>query len=218
MGEREGSVVQVVRSITKRVKDRWKRWKYESNPRKFWEKRGAKENFQEYPPDMLREQGGFFLEQLAGIEFGSALEVGCGHGRILKYTRQRMKDSGLLVGVDFGRPQLLKAQAALGNQCRLLQANALRLPFRDNAFDLVYSVDVLMHIPPDHVREALSENIRVSARYVLCAEGIYTHFNMFGLDFRKEYEALGLKTIKYVTDPYRVLRPKPIQFVIMEKI
>jgi len=38
------------------------------------------------------------------------------------------------------------------------------------------------------------------------------------LDFQKEYKALGLKTIKYVADPYRVLRPKPIQFVIMEKI
>jgi hypothetical protein len=40
---------------------------------------------------------------------------------------------------------------------------------------------------------------------------------MFGLDFRKEYEALSLKTIECVNNPYRVLRPKPIQFVIMEK-
>jgi len=166
---------------------------------------------------MLDEQGAFFTEQLSDLAFQSALEVGCGHGRILRYTSQRLKESGLILGVDFARPQLLKAQASLGDRCHFVQATALSLPFRNNAFDLVYSVDVLMHIPPDHVRKALMENIRVSAKYVLCAEGIYTHFNMFGLDFRKEYELLGLKTIRYVTNPYRVLRPKPIQFVLMEK-
>ena len=153
---------------------RWKSFKYVRNPRKFWERRGAKDNFQEYPLDMLNEQGAFFLGQLSGLQFRSALEVGCGHGRMLKYTCQRLAGNGRVIGIDFGRPQLEKAQLALRGQCGLAQASALDLPFRDNTFDLVYSVDVLMHIPPDRVRSALGEIIRVSARYVLCAEGIYT--------------------------------------------
>jgi ubiquinone/menaquinone biosynthesis C-methylase UbiE len=215
--EKKESLMPGVRSIVRQIKDRWKRWKYESNPRKFWERRGAKDNFQEYPQDMLMKQRAFFIGQFSKLEFSSALEVGCGHGRVLRFLRERLDEPGLILGVDFARPQLLKARASLGDRCHLVQASALSLPFKDNAIDLVYSVDMLLHIPPHNVREALQEIIRVSAKYVMCAEGIYTHFNMYGLDFRREYETLGLKTIKYETDPYPVLRPKRNQFVVLEK-
>jgi ubiquinone/menaquinone biosynthesis C-methylase UbiE len=165
---------------------------------------------------MLHKEGVFFSEQLSKLQFTSALEVGCGHGRMLRYTIQN-NGSRFIVGLDFGYPQLKKAQLALAGQCHLVQASALDLPFADNTFDLVYCVGVLMHIPPSSVQKTLSETVRVSRKYVLFAEGIYNHFNMFGLDFRKEYEAVGLKTLSCVLKPFQGLRPKPVQFAVMEK-
>lgn len=199
------------------VSARWKLFKYLRNPRGFWEKRGAKDDFEKYPPDIQAEQVDFLTREFSPLGATSALEIGCGYGRILNVTRSCLNDPFIIVGIDFARPQLEKARAFLGGGCRLVQATATELPFADNTFELVYSIGVLMHIPPTKIKEALRETIRVSGRYVALAEGVYKHFHMFGLDFCKEYEALGLKTVKCVMNPYRVLRPKPIQFVVMEK-
>lgn len=165
----------------------------------------------------MAEQADFFQRKLSSLQVSSALEIGCGYGRILKLTSQCQPRSTLIVGMDFARPQLEKAKIFIENRCCFIQASATDLPFRDDAFELVYSIGVLMHIPPRNIRMALLETMRVSKRYVMFAEGICRHFNMFGLDFRKEYEALGLRTKECVDVPYRVLRPKPIQFAIMQK-
>lgn len=217
MGETGESVGQAIRSFARYLGYEWKRWKYVSNPRNFWERRGSKANFETYPVDIMAEQTDFFQQKFTRLQVSSALEIGCGYGRILKLNSQCQPQSALIVGMDFARPQLEKAKLFVGNRCRLIQASAAALPFEDNAFELVYTIGVLMHIPPRNVQRALLETIRVSKRYVVFAEGIYRHFNMFGLDFRKEFEALGLKTKECVDVSFRVLRPKPIQFVIMEK-
>lgn len=200
------------------LRARWKSFRYIRDPRGFWEQRGAKDDFEKYPAGIYAEQVDFLSRKISSLGAGSALEIGCGYGRILRVARNSVEDPGLVVGVDFGHPQLEKAKAFLGNHSPcLIQATASDLPFKDRSFELVYSIGVLMHIPPASIHKALSEVIRVSRRYVLFSEGIYKHFNMFGLDFRRQFGSLGLRTLECVHDPYRVLRPKPMQFAIMEK-
>lgn len=49
------------------------------------------------------------------------------------------------------------------------KADVLALPFKDGAFDVALSSDVLEHIPPDRREKFLDELWRVSRRYVLLA-------------------------------------------------
>ncbi len=50
-----------------------------------------------------------------------------------------------------------------------VQGDGARLPFEDDSFDLVVSVDTLEHIPPDRKLGFLEEQLRVSRDYVLLA-------------------------------------------------
>lgn len=50
------------------------------------------------------------------------------------------------------------------------QGNAFNLPLDDGVVDLAFTSGVLIHIHPDDLARATGEIVRVSRRYVLCAE------------------------------------------------
>lgn len=81
------------------------------------------------------------------------LEVGCGTGLIL----DRVASAGRRVaGVDLSRAMLATARS---RSHPVAQADALRLPFADESFDVACSFKVLAHVPA--IREALAEMARV---------------------------------------------------------
>jgi ubiquinone/menaquinone biosynthesis C-methylase UbiE len=92
------------------------------------------------------------------------LDAGCGTGR---HACEIFRTLGAdVVGVDLNREDLLKAAFLLGNMDDaggrswvVSQADATRLPFRDNAFDVVICSEVLEHIPEN--RAAIAELVRV---------------------------------------------------------
>jgi ubiquinone/menaquinone biosynthesis C-methylase UbiE len=75
----------------------------------------------------------------------AVLEVGCGSGRFLKYVSEK---AGLVVGVDPSHA-IYAADKLVGvkENVLLVKASAGDLPFQDEAFDFVYSIGVLHHIP-----------------------------------------------------------------------
>lgn len=89
----------------------------------------------------------------------SLLDLGCGPGvllRALSACTARVR----AVGLDAGMERLLQARAA-PTAAPLLCSDALRLPFRDAAFDRVLAAEVLEHLPDDAA--ALRELYRVLA-------------------------------------------------------
>jgi SAM-dependent methyltransferase len=112
----------------------------------FWWYRGMREIF-------FRALDPF----LAGRRIRRALEAGCGTGyfsRLLQ-TERRLP----IFPIDLGWEGLRYARS-MGVQ-RLAQANALALPFRSSAFDLVLSLDVLPHFQRGEEQNALNELARV---------------------------------------------------------
>ncbi|MBK8594457.1 MAG: methyltransferase domain-containing protein [Holophagales bacterium] len=89
----------------------------------------------------------------------SLLDLGCGPGVLLRALAA--STSGVrAAGLDAGMERLLQARSA-PTPAPLLRGDALRLPFRDSAFDRVLGAEVLEHLPDDAA--ALRELRRVLA-------------------------------------------------------
>ena len=108
---------------------------------------------------VLQKRHVSFLESTVGSLSGLAvLDLGCGEGGFVVALREK---GARVVGVDLSmdaleiaRVQLL-ARPSLGPPGILGQVEGHHLPFPDNTFDLVTSVDTLEHIPdlPGFFRE-----------------------------------------------------------------
>lgn len=102
------------------------------------------------------------LQQLLG-QFPDArtvVELGCGTGHFTRW----LKAQGLsVVGLDLSAPML--SEVNVSNQIPLVQADAHRLPFADDAFDLTTFITTLEFLGDP--REALAEAVRVASRGVL---------------------------------------------------
>lgn len=93
----------------------------------------------------------------------NALDVGCGNGFSTYYMQEYVPD---IWAVD--RSSRMLSQHPLRDTQKLRLGDALKLPFADNSFDLVYGWEVLHHI--SEPSKAVAEMARVSRRYVLIAE------------------------------------------------
>lgn len=82
------------------------------------------------------------------------LEIGCGYGFFLKSTVEHSK---LTIGIDKFlniAPSILK-----NKNLKFIKADGENLPFKNNIFDIVYSMDVIEHIENDY--EFIKESLRV---------------------------------------------------------
>jgi ubiquinone/menaquinone biosynthesis C-methylase UbiE len=89
---------------------------------------------------------------------GSVLDDGCGTGAFLEFARRSGARVERYVGVDVSRGMLGHAARRLelsGHDQILVQADACRLPFADDTFDVVYARALLHHLPSpaDGLRE-----------------------------------------------------------------
>lgn len=89
------------------------------------------------------------------------LDVGTGTGALPSVLSTRVQDLARVVGCDLSLPMLGRARQAVPG-ILLVVADAARLPFRSESFDLATANFVLSHLPD--YREALREVFRVLAR------------------------------------------------------
>lgn len=95
-------------------------------------------------------------KRLRSLARGRILDAGCGIGRHL--SRLAGPNISTAIGVDVGMPGLLHGKAQSFNGI-FIAANLCQLPFRDNEFDFIYSIDVIEHI--DNPALALREYHRI---------------------------------------------------------
>lgn len=104
------------------------------------------------------------------------LEVGCGEGEIAALLHHRFGDVTALDLPDAG----LRSDWATVEGPRFLHADAERLPFPDDHFDLVVAVEVLEHLR--NSQRGLEEMARVSRRHLVLSvprEPIFRMGNLF---------------------------------------
>jgi ubiquinone/menaquinone biosynthesis C-methylase UbiE len=89
------------------------------------------------------------------------LDLGCGWGRVLKPVMDRGADA---VGIDISENMLNLAKNHLHNNNLtplLVRGDGTRLPFRDESFDLVYTLLVLQHLSKKNGALLLNEIARI---------------------------------------------------------
>lgn len=96
-------------------------------------------------------------ENLALLERGSYLDVGCGRGEMLRHARRMQFDP--VLGVEIV-PSLVDGEL-------VIFAEAHALPFADNAWDVVTLFDVIEHLVPGDDEAVCRELMRVARRQIL---------------------------------------------------
>jgi len=95
------------------------------------------------------------------------LEVGCNVGNQLLLLQAQGYTQ--LTGIELQSYALARARSRLEG-IALEQGSALALPFEDQAFDVVFTSGVLIHIAPEDLAQAMSEIHRCARHYIWGAE------------------------------------------------
>jgi pseudaminic acid biosynthesis-associated methylase len=111
-------------------------------------------------------RGCAFREMLMGLKLRSVLEVGCNRGHNLTLI-QDLSPGVTVFGIE---PNDHARNIAKRNGLRVHDCTTEYLSLPDDAFDLVFTAGVLIHVPLESLRAAQREIARVSRRYVLAIE------------------------------------------------
>lgn len=109
---------------------------------------------------------GRMLDGVTGV--GSVLEVGANVGINITGVRAVLDEATVTAVEPSGRAASVLAAGGLVDS--VVMADGALLPFADDAFDLVFTNGVLIHVPPDRLPLVMGEIARVARRYVLCSE------------------------------------------------
>lgn len=102
-----------------------------------------------------------FEEKMPDLRcMATALEVGCNKGHNIE---------AISLGADIDVIGI-EINAHLCTRPDIIHGSAYELPWCENVFDLVFTAGVLIHIPPDRLRDAMTEMRRVSSKYVMMIE------------------------------------------------
>ncbi len=103
------------------------------------------------------------IKEVKRIDPVSVLDVGCGEGFVLHQLRKNNLGKNL-EGID-SMPEAIEVGKKLHPNLKLRMGDIYKLPYKDNAFDLVICCEVLEHLKQPE--KGLKELIRVSKKYVL---------------------------------------------------
>ena len=118
----------------------------------FWTQENLKDE-RKKPPYGDFASRRMFLETFGKIKGKKILDIGCGSGRNMKWLESV---GATVTGVDLS-PELVKATRKLGLD--VVEGDATKLPFKDNTFDVVYSLGVVEHF--EETEKAVKEHVRV---------------------------------------------------------
>lgn len=152
-----------------------------------------------------RKQGEWEIAQLlAGeVKGKDILDAGCGDGW---YTARMVAVGARATGVDYSGKAISFARIIVDG-ASFFDASLTKLPFRDASFDIIFSFQVIEHIPPQELPRAILELQRVLRSGGLLIVGVPSvkrpfskaHFQHFTeASLREVVESGGFKMIQAV--------------------
>ncbi len=116
-------------------------------------------SLKEEPDPAFARRAKIIFENLSLLGKENVLEIGCGRGFYLKTLVDNFTNLKI-TGIDLNERYLLAAKKFINNsRVKLLRADAIKLPFKNNTFDRIIASEILEHIPDD--QKAIEEMFRV---------------------------------------------------------
>jgi pseudaminic acid biosynthesis-associated methylase len=113
-------------------------------------------------------RGSFWKDFLSDFPSKKVLEIGCNLGSNLRWIASTLPPQNVY-GVDINLKALRELHTNF-QDVNAIWSSARNLPYRDRWFDLVFTMGVLIHQPEDTLPLVMSEVVRCSKRYIMCAE------------------------------------------------
>jgi SAM-dependent methyltransferase len=147
------------------------------------------------------------LEKYAGRD-ARILEPGCNVGRNLNY----LFESGFinLEGIELNKDALELLKKAYPKMAQHITIHNQAIEeiitnFKDNTFDVIYTMAVLQHIHPAS-EWVFSEIVRITKSYLITMEGEdYVSWRHFPRNYKKIFESLGMKQVE-INNSFRVFK------------
>jgi len=115
-----------------------------------------------YHPRFWQATAKRFRDHYALADNASLLDVGCAKGFMLHDFKELMPNLGV-AGIDISQYAIDNAMDSV--KPFLQVGNARELPFEDNSFDLVISINTVHNLALEECRQALREIARVSRKH-----------------------------------------------------
>jgi ubiquinone/menaquinone biosynthesis C-methylase UbiE len=137
-----------------------------------WSKRDIAEG---YYANINHPSKQFILDNIVKLNpQKNILEVGCASGGHVTLLAKRLPGS-YIHGLDINKKAVRYGNLQLNSQnienARLVEGKADALvSFANDSIDIVFTVAVLTHIPPNKIRKVLQELSRVSSRWIVLVE------------------------------------------------
>jgi ubiquinone/menaquinone biosynthesis C-methylase UbiE len=143
-----------------------------------------------------------FKKLFKGLKIDSVLEAGCNMGHNLMAIQELAVPGRYVEGIDINQYAIDKSPIKLN----LKKASIFDMGYKDESFDMVMTLGVLIHIHADDLTEALLEMNRTAKKYVMLIE-----YTTKGDEIGREYRDMAGKQGVWARDwktIYKGLFPK----------
>lgn len=123
------------------------------------------------------------------------LDVGCGTGRLLNILREQ---SNQCYGLDVSEEMISK----ISDKKNLFVGSVFDMPFEDNFFDVVTSMDLMVHF--EDVEKILKEKLRVTKKNgkIIFNIGSQEHYDLSKKIYGERFNAVYENNTKSLSKPY----------------
>lgn len=115
-----------------------------------------------YHPRFWQDTVKRFRDYYQLSETASVLDVGCAKGYML-YDFKELIPNMIIAGIDISEYAIENAKEEVKQNIKI--GNAKELPFDDNSFDLVISINTIHNLSLEECKQALCEIQRVTRKY-----------------------------------------------------
>jgi len=137
------------------------------------------------------------VKYISQCGYGKMLDIGCGNGIVAMVLRDRDFNC---YGLDITSAKLIPDMKNY-----FYEAPIWRMPFKDDEFDFTFSTDVLEHLPPQMVDQAIKEIYRITkyttfhniATFEDNRQGFKFHLTVKPIQWwREKFERFNTKNLK----------------------
>lgn len=173
----------------------------------YWKQRGKKfgeelEKQSFYVKSIMRNQEKHIIKILRKNRWKKILEVGCGSGRLTKKIAE-FPEIEKFMAMDISPDLIESAKKNTRGQTIEFQCIDLQNYNPKEKFDLVFSCEVMMHIPHQEINNIISKIVSFSKQKVILTEffdpekiGSSLGGYCFVHDYKKIFENVGVKRVR----------------------